>query len=99
MGPTYLTLKITLLQNVCKGLGLGHILWLNGLSSGIRLSGDKEVREDRVGTKPAGEYTFFYRKGNEKHVLSLYAYAFNDPHRDSAYGTIHVNIGLQGYLY
>jgi hypothetical protein len=29
----------------------------------------QEVRWDRGGTEPAGEYTFFYGKGNENHVL------------------------------
>jgi hypothetical protein len=30
----------------------------------------QEVRWDRGGTKQAGECTFFYGKGNEKHELS-----------------------------
>jgi hypothetical protein len=29
--------------------------------------------------------------------IRTHTYAFNGPHRDSTYGTIHVNIGLQGY--
>jgi hypothetical protein len=29
----------------------------------------QEVRWDGSGTEPAGEYTFFYGKGNEKHEL------------------------------
>jgi hypothetical protein len=32
--------------------------------------GVQEVRWDRDGTEPAGEYTFFYGKGNENHELS-----------------------------
>jgi hypothetical protein len=31
--------------------------------------GVQEVRWDRGDTKPAGEYTFFYGKGNEDHEL------------------------------
>jgi hypothetical protein len=31
--------------------------------------GVEEVRWDRGGTEPAGEYTFFYGKGNESHEL------------------------------
>jgi hypothetical protein len=31
--------------------------------------GVQEVRWDRGGTEPAGEFTFFYRKGNENHEL------------------------------
>jgi hypothetical protein len=31
--------------------------------------GVQEIRWDMGGTEPAGEYTFFYRKGNENHTL------------------------------
>jgi hypothetical protein len=31
--------------------------------------GVQEVRWGEGGTEPAGEYTFFYGKGNEKHEL------------------------------
>jgi hypothetical protein len=31
--------------------------------------GIQEVRWDEGGTEPAGEYTFFYKKGNENHEL------------------------------
>jgi hypothetical protein len=33
------------------------------------LVGVQQVRWDGGGTKPAGEYTFFYGKGNENHEL------------------------------
>jgi exonuclease III len=35
----------------------------------LDIVGVQEVRWERGGTKPAGEYTFFYRKGNENHEL------------------------------
>jgi exonuclease III len=35
----------------------------------LDLMGVQEVRWDRDGTEPAGEYTFFYGKGNENHGL------------------------------
>jgi hypothetical protein len=35
----------------------------------LDLVGVQEVRWDRVGTEPAGEYTFFYGKRNENHEL------------------------------
>jgi hypothetical protein len=35
----------------------------------LDLVGVQEVRWDRGRTEPAGEYTFFYGKGNEKHEL------------------------------
>jgi hypothetical protein len=35
----------------------------------LDLVGVQEVRWEGSGTTPAGEYTFFYGKGNEKKVL------------------------------
>jgi hypothetical protein len=35
----------------------------------LDLVGVQEVRWDGGGTEPAGEYTFFYGKGNENHEL------------------------------
>jgi hypothetical protein len=35
----------------------------------LDLVGVQEVRWDGGGTEPAGEYTFFYGKGNENHKL------------------------------
>jgi hypothetical protein len=35
----------------------------------LHLVGVHKVRWDRGGTEPAGEYAFFYGKGNENHAL------------------------------
>jgi hypothetical protein len=35
----------------------------------LHLVGVQEVRWEGGGTEPAGEYTFFYGKGNENHEL------------------------------
>jgi hypothetical protein len=35
----------------------------------LDLVGVQEVRGEGSGTEPAGEYTFFYGKGNENHEL------------------------------
>jgi hypothetical protein len=35
----------------------------------LDLVGVQEVRWDRGGTEPAGEYTFLYGKGNENHAI------------------------------
>jgi hypothetical protein len=35
----------------------------------LDLVGVQEIRWDRGGTEPAGEYTYFYGKGNENHEL------------------------------
>jgi hypothetical protein len=37
----------------------------------LNLVGVQEVRWDSGGTEPAGEYTFFYGKGNENHELGI----------------------------
>jgi hypothetical protein len=37
----------------------------------LNIVGVQEVRGDRGGTKPAGEYTFFYGKENENHELGI----------------------------
>jgi hypothetical protein len=38
----------------------------------LDLVGVQEVRCEGGGTEPAGEYTFFYGKGNENHEVSTY---------------------------
>jgi hypothetical protein len=35
----------------------------------LDLVGVEKVRWDRGGTEPAGQYTFFYGKGNQNHEL------------------------------
>jgi exonuclease III len=37
----------------------------------LDLVGVQDVRWDKVGTIPAGKYTFFYRKRNENHELGI----------------------------
>jgi hypothetical protein len=37
----------------------------------LDLVGVQEARWDTGGTEPAGEFTFFYGKGNENHELSI----------------------------
>jgi hypothetical protein len=38
----------------------------------LDLVGVQEVRWEESGTAPAGEYTFFYGKGNENHELDTW---------------------------
>jgi hypothetical protein len=40
----------------------------------LDLVGVQEVRWEGGGTEPAGEYTFFYGKGNENHELIRYRF-------------------------
>jgi hypothetical protein len=66
------------LQNITKGLGPGLKLKKMDMRSGtwnveslyragkIDLVGVQEVRWDRGGTEPEGEYALFYGKGNQK---------------------------------
>jgi hypothetical protein len=41
----------------------------------LDLVGVQEVRWDGGGTEPAGEYTFFYGKGNENHEIGARFFA------------------------
>jgi hypothetical protein len=43
--------------------------WRNKSQYKLDLVGVQEVRWDGGGTEPAGEYTFFYGRGNENHEL------------------------------
>jgi hypothetical protein len=64
-----------LLRKFTRSLGHGLILWIIDLHRGkvskykLELVGVQEVRWDGSGTKPAGQYTFFYVKGNQNHEL------------------------------
>jgi hypothetical protein len=42
----------------------------------LDLLGVQKVRWDRAGTEPAGEYTFFYGKGNENNELGTVFFFF-----------------------
>jgi hypothetical protein len=47
----------------------GSLMTVAKEMSKFDLVGVQEVRWDRCGTEPAGEYTFFYGKGNENYAL------------------------------
>jgi hypothetical protein len=42
----------------------------------VRYSGVQEVRWDRGGTEPAGEYAFYYGKGKENHELGTVFFSY-----------------------
>jgi hypothetical protein len=49
----------------------------------LDLVGVQEVKWDRGGTKPAGEYTFFYRKGSENRELDTGFFCTQESHNSS----------------
>jgi hypothetical protein len=49
----------------------------------LKLVGVQEVRWDGSGTEPAGEYTFFYGKGNENHELGTVYFCAKENHISS----------------
>jgi hypothetical protein len=49
----------------------------------LDLVGLQEVGWDTGGTKPVGEYTFFYRKGNENHELGTVFFCVSENHISS----------------
>jgi hypothetical protein len=72
--------KRTKLQNVDMRFGTWNVRSLNRAGSLTTLSrelarytlalvGVQEIRWEGSGTEPAGEYTFFYGKGNDNHEL------------------------------
>jgi hypothetical protein len=46
----------------------------------LDLVGLQDVRWDRGGTKPAGEYTFFYGKGNDYYELGTCSFVHTEWH-------------------
>jgi hypothetical protein len=59
-------------RNLCR-VGLLTIVTKELLKYKLNLVGVQEVRRERGGTEPAGEY-FFYGKGNENYALVSFLY-------------------------
>jgi hypothetical protein len=53
----------------CKEFRMGSLMTISRELSKYRLdlAGAQKVRWECGGTEPAGEYTFFYGKGNKNH--------------------------------
>jgi hypothetical protein len=60
--------------NVRSFCRVGSLMTVSRELAGYKLDlvGVQEVRWEGGGTEPAGEYTFFYRKGNENHELGTF---------------------------
>jgi hypothetical protein len=78
----YLKKKCPDLRNMDLGFGTWNVISLYRASSlmavskelfkyKLHLVGANQARWDSGGTDPAGEYTFFYGKGNDNHELGI----------------------------
>jgi hypothetical protein len=61
--------------------------------------GVQEVRWDRGGTEPAGQYSFFYGKGNQNHVLGTSFFFFVHKRIISAVKRVEFVSDRMSYIY